>query len=106
MAVTVKHLVSGEMPVSENTIYTSPANTTTKITRVVLTNTTTDVITVSFWRNDGSKRLLTTFKVPPGSGNSIDAFDLQGANLEATHLIAAMASDVGVNYQIDGEQIS
>ena len=107
MTVSLKHLASGQLSSTKSTLYTSPADTTTKISRVILTNTSSSSVLVTFWRNDGNEMLLTSFTVPGGSGKTSDVFELQGANLAETQLIAARAATASVlNYQIDGDTVT
>lgn len=107
MTITYKHLGSGQLGSAKDTLYTANSGNTVKISRIVLTNTTTNQVEVSFWRSDGAERLVTTFKVPAGEGREVDVFALQGANLEETHYIAGVAdTDAVINYQIDGKIIT
>jgi len=100
---TPDHLASGQIPSTQTALFTGPSSGVTTISTMVLTNTGEDIITVSIYRNDGTARLLSTVKVPGGSGKTVLVSSIVNATLKATNTIEAVAGTASViNYQIDG----
>lgn len=100
MANTAKSLFRGAASTSTATLYTTPSNTTTVITNIVICNPTASQITASILLNDidfiGSSAV---------AANSTAFFDLKQV-LPTTHTIKGSASSTSVDFHISGMEIS
>ena len=107
MASQPTHLVSGLIASTQAAIFTAPANAILSNFSLVLTNLTENVVEVTFFRNDGTERLLAKRKVPAGAGKTIAILEIAGAVLQSTHKIEAVADTASaVNFQLDAVQSS
>jgi hypothetical protein len=99
MATTSKELFRGAASTSSTTLYTVPASTTTVVTNIIITNTAATAAT--FDLSLGGVQLANDVAI---AANSIAAFDLKQV-LEATDIIAGLASATTVNFHISGVEI-
>jgi hypothetical protein len=99
MATTSKELFRGAATTSSATLYTVPASTTTVVTNIIITNTAGSAAT--FDLSLGGVQLANDVAI---AANSIASFDLKQV-LDATDIIAGLASATTVNFHISGVEI-
>lgn len=85
------------------TTYTVPSGNSARVYSYILTNLTSNTITVSAYYNDlTSDRLLKTFKIPPGSGKTRAIFEALGSYTGGYILKLQASSADSFNYLITG----
>lgn len=102
-----KTLALGTLATTSTTsVYTVPSNATTAVYGCVLTNATSNNITVDVLLNDGfTDYILKKVVIPGGSGKCISVPELSGS-LSGSHIIKLRpgSSDI-FNYFITGDQV-
>jgi hypothetical protein len=100
MANTFKALFRGAAPTSSTTLYTVPSGTTTLVSSLVVVNTASAVAT--FDMSFDSIQIANDVSVP---GNDSLILELKQV-LEASDVLAGLASASTVNFHISGLEIS
>jgi hypothetical protein len=100
MANTFKALFRGNAPTSSTTLYTVPSGTTTLVNSLVVVNTASAVAT--FDMSFDSIQIANDVSVP---GNDSLILELKQV-LEASDVLAGLASASTVNFHISGLEIS
>jgi hypothetical protein len=100
MAVTSKVLARTAAATSSTTLYTVPSATTAVVTNIVICNPTTSAVTASVTLN--AIDLLGSVSI---AANSSAFFDLKQV-LDATQIIAGLASSTSVDFHISGVEIA
>jgi hypothetical protein len=100
MANTFKALFRGTAPTSNTTLYTVPAGTTTLVNSLVVVNTASAVAT--FDMSFDSIQIANDVSIP---GNDSLILELKQV-LEASDVLAGLASASTVNFHISGLEIS
>lgn len=100
MATTTKVLARTAAATSSVTLYTVPAATTTVVSNIAVTNTSSSAQTFSLTLN--AVALHTTTAI---AANSTVYIDLKQV-LNATQVIAGLASATTVNFHISGVEVS
>ena len=93
-------MARGAAALTNTTLYTVPAATTSVVTNVVVTNTAASAAT--FTLNLNGVALFTTAAI---AANSTAFIDLKQV-LSATQIISGLASAITVNFHISGVEIS
>lgn len=108
MATVDKNIASGNnASTSLNTILTVLQGRNIIIYSCIFTNTTSNIITVSIFINDGTDRLYETVKIPAGSGKALDVKKMRGVTLEGNQVIKIQAtSSDSFNYKLNGAERS
>jgi hypothetical protein len=100
MATTTKALARTAAATSSATLYTVPADTTTVISNIVVTNSAATAATFTITVDS-----VDLFKDAAIAANSTAAFDLKQV-LATTKIIAGLASATTVRFHISGVEIS
>lgn len=100
MATTTKALYRGAAATSSTTLYTVPSATTAIITNIAVTNTSGSAQTFSLTLDSVS--LATTVAIAANNTTFIDCKQV----LEATKIVAGLASATSVNFHISGVEIA
>jgi hypothetical protein len=100
MATTTKVLARTAAALTSATLYTVPSATTTVASNIVVTNSASSAATFTITLNS-----VDLFKDIAIAANSVAMFDLKQV-LEATQIIAGLASAVTVNFHISGVEIA
>jgi hypothetical protein len=100
MANTLKVLYRGAAATSSATLYTTPSNTTTLVTSIVITNTAGTAGTYTLLFNDVS--MATTVAVPANDSVIVEPKQL----LATTQTIKGLASATTINFHITGLEIT
>ena len=100
MATLTKTLARTAAATSSATLYTVPADTTTVISNIVVTNSAATAATFTI-----TVDAVDLFKDAAIAANSTAAFDLKQV-LATTKIIAGLASAVTVKFHISGVEIS
>jgi hypothetical protein len=100
MANTFKALFRGAAPTSSTTLYTVPPGTTTLVSSLVVVNTASAVAT--FDMSFDSIQIANDVNIP---GNDSLILELKQV-LEASDVLAGLASASTVNFHISGLEIS
>lgn len=100
MATVSKQMARGAAALTNTTLYTVPAATTSVVTNVVVTNTAASAATFTLTLNG-----VDLFKTAAIAANSTAFIDLKQV-LSATQLISGLASAITVNFHISGVEIS
>jgi hypothetical protein len=100
MATLTKALARTAAATSSATLYTVPADTTTVISNIVVTNSAATAATFTI-----TVDAVDLFKDAAIAANSTAAFDLKQV-LATTKIIAGLASAVTVKFHISGVEIS
>jgi len=93
-------MARGAAALTNTTLYTVPAATTSVVTNVVVTNTAASAATFTLTLNG-----VDLFKTAAIAANSTAFIDLKQV-LSATQLISGLASAITVNFHISGVEIS
>ena len=93
-------MARGAAALTNTTLYTVPAATTSVVTNVVVTNTAASAATFTLTLNS-----VDLFKTAAIAANSTAFIDLKQV-LSATQLISGLASAITVNFHISGVEIS
>lgn len=96
----VKRLSRTSLTVSEATLYTTPASTSTVVTNILLTNTANAATTCTI--KFGTVEALSNVSV---AANGVLAIDIK-QTLEASEAISGFASATGVKIHISGMEVS
>ena len=97
---TSKSLFRGAAALTSQTLYTTPASTTTIVTNIAVTNTASSAATFTIGLNGTS--LFTTTAI---AANSTAFIDLKQV-LSATQTITGLASAITVNFHIAGVELA
>lgn len=100
MANTFKVLFRGAASTSSTTLYTTPAETTTLISSILITNTSGSSQTYTLLINDVS--IATSVPVP---GNDSALLEIKQV-LPAGQTLKGLASATSVNFHVSGLEIS
>lgn len=100
MANTFKVLYRGAADTSSQTLYTVPSGTTTLVSSLVVTNTSGTVAT--FDMSFDGVQIANDVNIPANDSVILELKQV----LEATDVIAALASASTVNFHISGLEIS
>jgi hypothetical protein len=100
MATTTKVLARTAAALTSTTLYTVPSATTTVASNIVVTNSAASAATFTITLNS-----VDLFKNVAIAANSVAMFDLKQV-LEATQIIAGLASAITVNFHISGVEIA
>jgi hypothetical protein len=100
MATTTKALVRAAAATSTATLYTVPADTTTVITNIAVTNTAGSAETFTLTLDGVALHTTTAI-----AANTTVYIDLKQV-LAATKIIAGLASAITINFHISGVEIS
>ncbi len=100
MANTLKVLYRGAAATSSATLYTTPSNTTTLVTSIVITNTAGTAGTYTLLFNDVS--MATTVPVPANDSVIVEPKQL----LATAQTIKGLASATTINFHITGLEIT
>lgn len=108
MATIDKNIASGNNDDTNlNTILTVGQGRNIIIYSCIFTNTTSNIITVSLYINDGTDRLYETIKIPAGSGKALDIKKARGITLEGNQIVKIQASSSdSFNYKVNGAERS
>jgi hypothetical protein len=112
MAVKFTKLADGaQLGTTSSTLYTAPANTTTKISDVTVCNTTTVARTVTVYvvESGGAANAASTIysAFPVGPKETVTLSDLTGFVLEAADTLRGLAdAATAVSIQASGVQIT
>lgn len=108
MATLDRNIASGNNSnTSLNTILTVNSGRNIIIYSCIFTNTTSNIITVSIYINDGTDRLYETIKIPAGSGKALDVKKMRGVTLEGNQIVKIQATSAdSFNYKINGAERS
>ncbi len=108
MAITDTNLGSGSNGnLDLNTILTVTSGRNIIIYSCIFTNTSSNIITVSIYINDGTDRLFETVKIPAGSGKALNVKKMQGITLEGNQIIKIQATSAdSFNYKLNGAERS
>lgn len=100
MATATKVLARTAAATSSTTLYTVPSATTTVVSNIAVTNTSSSAQTFTLTLNGVALHTTTAI-----AANSTVYIDLKQV-LEATQVIAGLASATSVNYHISGVEVS
>lgn len=100
MPTTQKSLFRGAASLSNTTLYTVPASTSTVVTNIIVSNTAASSATFDLSLDDVLLANDVTI-----AANSIAAFDIKQV-LDAADTIKGLASAVTVTFHISGVEIS
>jgi hypothetical protein len=100
MATTSKALARTAAATSSATLYTVPSTTTTIVTNIVVSNTAATAATFTITLDS-----VDLFKDTALAANSTAMFDLK-QTLDATKIIAGLASATTVKFHISGVEVA
>lgn len=100
MATTIKALSRTSAATTSTTLYTVPANTTSVVTNIIVTNSAATAATFTITLDS-----VDLFKDAAIAANTTAMFDLK-QTLTATKIIAGLASATTVRFHISGVEIA